>query len=129
MKRSAAGRIVLTSSITGPITGYPGWSHYGATKAGMLGFMRTAALELAKYKITINAILPGNVLTEGVVGLGQEYIATMTAAIPLQRLGTVEEVGYAVAFLSSEDAGFITGQTLVVDGGQTLPESPQALES
>jgi 3-oxoacyl-[acyl-carrier protein] reductase len=129
LKRSAAGRIVLTSSITGPITGYPGWSHYGATKAGMLGFMRTAALELAKYKITINAVLPGNVLTEGAIGLGQEYIATMTAAIPLQRLGTVEEVGYAVAFLSSEEAGFITGQTLVMDGGQTLPESLQALES
>ena len=129
LKRSAAGRIVLTASITGPLTGYPGWSHYGATKAGMLGFMRTAALELAKYKITINAVLPGNVLTEGTIGLGQEYLATMTTAIPLQRLGTVEEVGYAVAFLSSAEAGFITGQTLVIDGGQTLPESLQALES
>jgi enoyl-[acyl-carrier-protein] reductase (NADH) len=73
---------------------------------------------------------PGVVLlTEGASGLGQEYIATMSAAIPLQRLGTVEEVGYAVAFLSSEEAGFITGQTLVMDGGQTLPESLQALES
>jgi len=129
LKRSVAGRIVLMSSTTGPLTGYPGWSHYGATKAGMLGFMRTAALELAKYKITINAVLPGNVLTEGAIELGQEYLATMTAAIPLQRLGTVEEVGYAVAFLASEEAGFITGQTLVVDGGQTLPESLQALES
>ena len=129
LKRSAAGRIVLTSSITGPLTGYPGWSHYGATKAGMLGFMRTAALELAKYRITINAVLPGNVLTEGASGLGQAYLATMSAAIPLQRLGTVEEVGYAVAFLGSEEAGFITGQTLVMDGGQTLPESLQALES
>jgi 3-oxoacyl-[acyl-carrier protein] reductase len=53
LKKSAAGRIVLTSSITGPLTGYPGWSHYGATKAGMLGFMRTAAIELARFKITI----------------------------------------------------------------------------
>jgi len=129
LKRSVAGRIILTSSITGPITGYPGWSHYGATKAGMLGFMRTAAIELATYKITINAVLPGNVLTEGVIEVGQQYIATMTAAIPLQRLGTLEEVGYAVAFLASEEAGFITGQTLVLDGGQTLPESLQALES
>jgi 3-oxoacyl-[acyl-carrier protein] reductase len=128
LKTSVAGRIVLTSSTTGPITGYPGWSHYGATKAGMLGFMRTAAIELAKFKITINAVLPGNVLTEGVMELGQKYIATMTAAIPLQRLGSVEEVGYAVAFLASEEAGFITGQTLVLDGGQTLPESLQALE-
>jgi 3-oxoacyl-[acyl-carrier protein] reductase len=127
LKQSTAGRIVLTSSITGPFTGYPGWSHYGATKAGMVGFMRTAALELARFRITINAVLPGNVLTEGVRDLGQEYIHATTASIPLKRLGTVEEVGHAVAFLASEEAGFITGQTLVVDGGQTLPESLQAL--
>ena len=127
LKQSAAGRIVLTSSITGPLTGYPGWPHYGATKAGMLGFMRTAALELARFKITINAVLPGNVLTEGVRDLGQDYINATTASIPLKRLGTVEEIGHAVAFLASEEAGFITGQTLVVDGGQTLPESLQAL--
>jgi sulfatase maturation enzyme AslB (radical SAM superfamily) len=86
-------------------------------------------LELARYKITINAVLPGNVLTEGVSDLGRAYIQTMAAAIPLQRLGTVEEIGHAVAFLASEEAGFITGQTLVVDGGQTLPESLQALEA
>jgi len=83
----------------------------------------TAAIELARFKITINAVLPGNVLTEGVSDLGQAYIQTMAAAIPLKRLGTVEEIGHAVAFLASEEAGFITGQTLVVDGGQTLPES------
>lgn len=128
LKQSTAGRIVLTSSITGPLTGYPGWAHYGATKAGMLGFMRTAALELARCKITINAVLPGNVLTEGVRALGQAYMETTVAAIPLQRLGMVEEIGHAVAFFASEEAGFITGQTLVVDGGQTLPESPQALD-
>ena len=127
LRQSKAGRIVLTSSITGPLTGYPGWSHYGATKAGMVGFMRTAALELARFRITINAVLPGNVLTEGVRDLGQDYINATTASIPLKRLGTVEEVGHAVAFLASEEAGFITGQTLVVDGGQTLPESLQAL--
>ncbi len=90
--------------------------------------MRTAAIELARFKITINAVLPGNVLTEGVSDLGQAYIDTMAASIPLKRLGTVEEIGHAVAFLASEEAGFITGQTIVVDGGQTLPESLQALE-
>ena len=127
LKQSAAGRIVLTSSITGPLTGYPGWSHYGATKAGMLGFMRSAALELARYKITINAVLPGNIWTEGLDEPGRAYLASMTASIPLQRLGTVEEIGQAVAFLVSEAAGYITGQTLVVDGGQTLPESLSAL--
>ena len=57
--------IVITSSITGPITGFPGWTHYGATKAGQLGFMRTACIELAKYGITVNAVLPGNIITEG----------------------------------------------------------------
>ena len=129
LKASRAGRIVLTSSITGPITGYPGWSHYAATKAGMLGFMRTAAIELAKFKITINAVLPGNVLTEGVVELGSDYIEKMSAAIPLHRLGSVQEVGYAVAFLSSEEAAFITGQTIIIDGGQTLPESRSALDA
>ena len=67
-------------------------------------------------------------MTEGVSDLGQAYIQTMAAAIPLKRLGTVEEIGYAVAFLASDEAGFITGQTLVLDGGQTLPESLQALE-
>ena len=94
----------------------------------MLGFMRTAAIELAKFKITINAVLPGNVLTEGVVELGPDYAEKMVAAIPLHRLGSVHEVGYAVAFLASEEAGFITAQTIIVDGGQTLPESLAALD-
>src|SRR5919205_229380 len=62
-------RIVLTSSITGPITGFPGWSHYGATKAAQLGFMRTAAIELAPRCITVNAVLPGNIATEGLISL------------------------------------------------------------
>ena len=66
--------------------------------------------------------------TERVSDLGQDYINTTTASIPLKRLGTVEEIGHAVAFLASEEAGFLTGQTIVVDGGQTLPESLQALE-
>ena len=59
LKKSDQGRVVITSSITGPVTGFPGWAHYGATKAGQLGFMRTVAIELAKYAITVNAVLPG----------------------------------------------------------------------
>lgn len=125
---SGHGRVVLTSSITGPTTGYPGWSHYGASKAAMLGFMRTAAIELARDKITVNAVLPGNVVTEGLVGLGAEYLASMEASIPLGRLGEVDEIGYAALFLASDEAGYITGQSLTVDGGQVLPESPAALE-
>jgi len=127
LKKSGQGRIVLTSSITGPITGFPGWSHYGATKAGQLGFMRTACIELAKHGITINAVLPGNILTESLAALGPDYQRSMAASIPLSRLGTVEDVGYAALFLASKEAGFITGQTIVVDGGQILPESLDAL--
>lgn len=127
LKKSDGGRIVLTSSITGPVTGFPGWTHYGATKAGQLGFMRTACIEVAKYGITINAVLPGNILTEGLIALGPEYQNSMAASIPLKKLGTVEDIGYAALFLASKEAGYITGQTIIVDGGQILPESLDAL--
>jgi len=128
LKARGKGRIIVTSSITGPITGYPGWSHYGASKAGQLGFVHTAAIELAPSNITVNAVLPGNILTEGIKALGAEYAARMTAAIPQRRLGSVEDVAYAALFLASDEAAFITGQTIVVDGGQVLPESQAALE-
>jgi 3-oxoacyl-[acyl-carrier protein] reductase len=128
LRQSAHGRVILTSSITGPITGFPGWSHYGASKAGQLGFMRTAAIELAAHAITVNAVLPGNVITEGLEDLGDDYMNEMTASVPLRRLGTVDEIGYAALFLASDEAAYITGQTIVVDGGQTLPESLGALD-
>jgi 3-oxoacyl-[acyl-carrier protein] reductase len=125
---SGHGRVILTSSITGPITGFPGWAHYGASKAGQLGFLRTAAIELAASGVTINAVLPGNIVTEGLDELGEEYQAQMAASIPLRRLGTVEEIGHAALFLATDEAGYITGQTIVVDGGQVLPESLAALD-
>ena len=121
------GRIVVTSSITGTITGMPGFAHYGASKAGQVGFVKSAALELAPLGITINAVLPGNIYTEGLAELGDPYLQGMRKAIPQGRLGTVEDVGYAVLFLASEEASFITGQTLVVDGGQVLPESSDCI--
>jgi 3-oxoacyl-[acyl-carrier protein] reductase len=129
LRHSAHGRVILTSSITGPITGFPGWAHYGASKAGQLGFMRSAAIELAPYAITVNAVLPGNVLTEGLVDLGEEYIQQMTASVPLRRLGTVDEIGYAALFLATDEAAYITGQTIVVDGGQVVTESLAALDA
>lgn len=128
LARSGHGRVVLTSSITGPITGFPGWSHYGASKAGQLGFMRTAAIELAGSGITVNAVLPGNIITEGLADLGEDYMKQMADSIPLRRLGTVADIGHAALFLASDEAGYITGQTIVVDGGQVLPESLAALE-
>ena len=128
LKESSCGRIILTSSITGPITGYPGWTHYGASKSGQLGFMKTACMEFAKYGITINAVMPGNIITEGLMGLGEDYLETMAASIPLKRLGSVADIGNAALFFASDEAGYITGQTIVVDGGQTIPESVEALE-
>jgi 3-oxoacyl-[acyl-carrier protein] reductase len=127
LKKSASGRIVVTSSITGPITGYPGWAHYGATKAAQLGFLRTAAIELARDGITINAVLPGNIYTEGLANMSEDYLNATKACIPLGRLGAVEDIGHAAAFLASPEAGFITGQALAIDGGQILPECPAAL--
>jgi 3-oxoacyl-[acyl-carrier protein] reductase len=129
LKKSDQGRIVLTSSITGPVTGYPGWTHYGATKAGQLGFMRTACIELAKYGITVNAVMPGNIITEGLAGMGEEYQRSMAASIPLKKLGTVEDIGFAALYFASKEAGYVTGQTIIVDGGQILPESLEALNS
>lgn len=126
-EKNGRGRVVLTSSITGPVTGFPGWTHYGASKAGQLGFLKTAAMELSRYGTTINAVMPGNIATEGLDGLGEDYLATMAASIPLKRLGSVADIGNAALFFASDEAGYVTGQTLVVDGGQILPESLEAL--
>lgn len=123
MKEQKHGKIVITSSISGPQTALPGYSHYTASKGGVAGFVKTAAVELAKYNINVNAVEPGNIMTEGLEATGEEHISNMVRAIPLGRLGTPEDVANAVAFLSSKDASFITGQSIIVDGGQVLPES------
>jgi 3-oxoacyl-[acyl-carrier protein] reductase len=122
MRERRYGRIVLTSSITGPLVAAPGLAHYGASKSALLGMMRAAALELAGDGITVNAVLPGNVRTPGIAHWGDEMLARVEAAIPLARLAEPEEIGWAVRFLASEEAAYVTGQTLVVDGGQILPE-------
>ncbi|MEM9139751.1 MAG: SDR family oxidoreductase, partial [Pseudomonadota bacterium] len=90
-EKAGKGRVILTSSITGPVTGFPGWSHYGASKSGQLGFLKTAAMELSRYNTTINAVMPGNIFTEGLQDLGEDYLKTMAASIPLKRLGEVED--------------------------------------
>ncbi|MHA4990740.1 SDR family oxidoreductase [Cetobacterium somerae] len=127
MMRTKYGRIILTSSITGPVTGYPGWSHYGASKSALLGFMRSACLEVAKYGITINAVMPGNILTEGLIQQGNDYINTMKKSVPVGFLGDVSDIANGVMFFAKKESRYITGQTLIIDGGQILPESLEAL--
>jgi 3-oxoacyl-[acyl-carrier protein] reductase len=120
------GRIVLTSSITGPLTGQIGFAHYGASKAAMLGLMRSAAVELATSGVTVNAVMPGNIETPGLAETSEEHQRLMFSSIPMGRFGTAEEVGWAVRFLAAPEAGYVTGQTLILDGGQVLPEAPLA---
>jgi 3-oxoacyl-[acyl-carrier protein] reductase len=123
MRAQGGGRIVLTSSITGPRVTSPGHGHYSASKAGINGLIRAAALELAPHGITVNGVEPGNIMTEGVqADRSPEFIAAMERSVPLGRLGTPRDVAHAVLFLASDEAAYITGTTIVVDGGQILPE-------
>jgi 3-oxoacyl-[acyl-carrier protein] reductase len=92
-----------------------------------LGFMRTAAIELAPFGITVNAILPGNIATEGLADMGEDYAKSMAAAVPMRRLGSVMDVANAALYFASDEANYVTGQSLVIDGGQILPESLAAL--
>jgi 3-oxoacyl-[acyl-carrier protein] reductase len=104
------------------MTGVAGLTHYAATKAGMLGFMRSAAIELAPHNITMNAVLPGTIKTELLAEL-PDYCRQIERAVPMGRLGEPAEVADAVLFLASDRATYITGQTLIVDGGQVLVEN------
>ncbi len=123
MKAQRYGRMVFTSSITGPRVSFPGHGHYSASKAGINGFIRAAAIEFAAYGITVNGVEPGNILTEAIeLHRGAEFIANMEAMIPLGRLGTPRDVANAVLYLASDDAEYVTGTTILVDGGQTIPE-------
>jgi 3-oxoacyl-[acyl-carrier protein] reductase len=123
MREKKYGRMVFTSSITGPRVTSPGHGHYSASKAGINGFIKAAALEFAGYGITVNGVEPGNILTEAIVEhRSQAFIRNMEEAIPLGRLGNPRDIANAVLFLASDEAAYITGTTIIVDGGQTLPE-------
>jgi 3-oxoacyl-[acyl-carrier protein] reductase len=127
-KRQRGGRVIFLSSITGTRVSSPGYGHYAASKAGVLGFMRTAALEFAPWNVTLNAVEPGNILTEGVLEhQPRSFVEAQRAAVPLRRLGTPQDVAHAVRFLASDEAAYITGQSIVIDGGQTLPEMSTAI--
>lgn len=128
MQAQNYGRIVCISSTTGPRTGVPGLAHYGASKNGIIGFIRNACLELGKYNITINAVEPGAVLTEGLKELLDETtIKEIEKEIPLQKMGDPLDVAFAALFLATDESKYITGQSIVVDGGLILPELPLRL--
>jgi 3-oxoacyl-[acyl-carrier protein] reductase len=130
LRRQGGGRFLFTSSVTGPNVVMPGTAHYAASKGGINALIRTAALEFARDRITVNGIEPGYILTPAMAALGSaEEIAQMARMIPLGKLGDPLDCANAMLFLASDAAAYITGQTIVVDGGSTLPESPVVLEA
>ncbi|MBV5294893.1 MAG: SDR family oxidoreductase [Curvibacter lanceolatus] len=130
LRRQGGGRILVTSSVTGPRVAMPGAAHYAASKAGVNGFIRAAALELAPEHITVNGVEPGYIAKQGGSLLSNPERARRIAAhIPAGELGRPEDIAYAMCYLASPAARYVTGQTLVVDGGSTLPESPFFSES
>jgi NAD(P)-dependent dehydrogenase (short-subunit alcohol dehydrogenase family) len=116
---SEGGRIISISSVASLI-GFEGLAHYCASKGGINGFVRAAALELAPKKITVNAVAPGAINTPGASGGSEEQTKQTIAMIPAARMGLPADIANAVAFLASEKSDYITGQVIVVDGGWTL---------
>ncbi|MCX4365437.1 MAG: SDR family oxidoreductase UcpA [Bacilli bacterium] len=131
MKKNSESSIVNLSSVTGPRVADPGEVAYATTKAAIMGFSKALAVELVDYNIRSNAILPGYILTPMVEGIGvdsnpddpQSVIDGIASAIPMKRLGRIEELGELAAFLASTEASYITGHEFVIDGGSTLPET------
>jgi NAD(P)-dependent dehydrogenase (short-subunit alcohol dehydrogenase family) len=119
MLRARKGRIILVSSVVG-LLGSAGQANYAAAKAGMVGFARSLARELASRSITVNVVAPGPVETDMTAALSDKRIAQITAAVPLARMATPEEVAGAVSFLASPDAAYITGAVIPVDGGMGM---------
>ena len=128
-KKQGSGRLLFTSSVTGPRVAMPGTAYYAASKGGMNAFIRTASIELARDNITVNGVEPGYIRTAAMEILAdEEGMKQMAKYIPMGYLGDPEDIAYAMVFLASDEARYITGQTIVVDGGSTLPESPAFLD-
>jgi len=119
MIRNKFGRIISISSVSG-IVGNPGQTNYSASKAGLIGMTKTVARELAKKNVTANCVAPGFIETEMTKKLPQPVIDAAKQIIPLRRVGSVDDVAKAVAFLASDEAGYITGQVLCIDGGMAM---------
>lgn len=121
MIKNKYGKIINLSSIAGHVLGFSGMVHYCTTKAGVAGFTKSSAVELAKYNINVNAVAPGLISTPGVDNLMSKITQyTFTKFVPLKRIGKPQDIAEAVAFLSSHASDYITGQTIVVDGGYTI---------
>ena len=118
LTKRGGGQVVITSSITGNRVGYPGLSAYSAAKAGINGLIKSVALELAPLKIRVNGVEPGTVRTPGVEGLGEATISRIAREIPMRRLASAGEIAGPTIFLASAAASYITGQTIIVDGGR-----------
>jgi acetoacetyl-CoA reductase len=119
MRERNFGRIISISSINGQ-KGQMGQANYSAAKAGVIGFTKAIAMENARKGITVNAIAPGYVDTEMVSAVPKDVLDKIIAGIPVGRLGMADEIARTVAFLASEDAGFITGSTITINGGQYM---------
>ncbi len=119
MMKQRYGRIINIASVVG-LTGNAGQANYAASKAGLIGLTKSTAKELASRGITANAVAPGFITTAMTAGLPENAKQKLTEHIPLGRLGKPEDVAPAVVFLASEEAGYITGQTLPVDGGMVM---------
>ncbi|WJQ11701.1 3-oxoacyl-[acyl-carrier-protein] reductase [Geobacillus stearothermophilus] len=120
MMKQRGGRIINIASVVGVI-GNPGQANYVAAKAGVIGLTKTAARELASWNITVNAVAPGFITTDMTEALSEELKGEMLKQIPLARFGEPDDVARVVAFLASDAAGYMTGQTLHVDGGMVMP--------
>jgi len=119
MASQRSGKIINISSVVG-INGNAGQSNYVASKAGVVGFTKSIAKEMASRNITVNAIAPGFIGSDMTDKLNEKQKEAIISQIPLKRIGTAEEIAYAVAFLASDNANYITGQVLVVDGGMVM---------
>ncbi len=129
MKERGDGRILFTSSVQGNRVAVPGCAHYAASKAGINGFIRAAALELSQYRITVNGIEPGLVLTPGTEKvISEEKQRQWAKFVPLKRWGEPYELAHAMLYLASAEAGYVTGQTRIIDRGALLPESGAFME-